>query len=335
MSNATWGTTGLIATTVEKFMPTLEEQIFQSNPLMYALEQAGAVQSEDGGKSIVQDLIYAESANVGSYADYDVFATDPNVGISAAEFPWRQFYGLIHWSGIEAAMNSGEAAIMRLIDARMKQLRLSMAEEIERQLFDDGSGNSGKDFDGLAAIVNDADPSWGDLGGIDRGANAYWRSFAVDHAGDNGTTAGLLQKNMRRLYNEISKGNEHPSIGIATDVAFELYEGELVDQARFADQTMADGGFQSLLFKGMPITYSDYADYGFTNSSVADAEDPIWFLNLDYLSLKKLTSVWFKVKDPKEPVNQDAQYQTVLCYGNLVPSNCSRLGVLHSVTVAA
>lgn len=335
MSNTNWGTTGLIATTVEHMMPTLEEQVFTSTPLAYALKQAGQIQNVPGGLSIVQDLIYAEAANVGSYSDYDVFATDPNVGISAAEFPWRQFYGLFHYSGIEAAMNSGEEAILRLIESRMKQLELSMSEELERQMFDDGSGNSGKDIDGLAAVVNDANPSWGNLGGIDRSSNAYWRSVAVDHAGDNGSTAGLLQSNMRNLYNSISKGREHPSIGIATQEAFELYEGELIDQARFADQDMADGGFQSLLFKGMPITFSEYADYGFTNSSVADAEDPIWFLNLDYLGVRYLADTWFSPQEPKGPVNQDATYQYILCYLNLVVLNASRQGVLHSVTAAA
>ena len=112
MSNTDFGTTGLIATTVERWMPTLVEQIFTSKPLLWALDKAGAVENEPGGTSIVQPLIYGESPNVGSYADYDVFATDPNSGISAAEFPWRQFYGLLHISGIEIAMNSGEEAVL-------------------------------------------------------------------------------------------------------------------------------------------------------------------------------------------------------------------------------
>lgn len=332
MPNPNFGTTGLIATTIERWIPTLVEQIFTSKPFLYALERAGAIQDEPGGSSIVQPLIYGESANVGSYADYDVFATDPNDGISAAEFPWRQFYGLLHISGIEAAMNSGEEAILNLLESRGKQLQLSMSEEIERQLLNDGSGNAVKDFDGLAAIVSDADPSWGDLGGIDRATNAYWQSFVKDHAGAGAT--GLLAA-MRNVYNTVSKGNEHPNFLLGTQEAFEVYEGELVDQARYMDMDMADGGFQNLLFKGAPFTYSEYADIGFTANAVATAEDPIWFLNLDYIHLKKLASVWFKPSDMLQPVNQDAYYKHLLCYGNMTVSNASRQGVLHSVTAAA
>ncbi len=51
--------------------------------------------------------------------------------------------------------------------------------------------------------------------------------------------------------------------------------------------------------------------------------------------LKKLASTWFKPTDMMQPVNQDAYYKTLLCYGNLTTSNPSRQGVLHSVTVAA
>jgi hypothetical protein len=302
---------------------------------MFALENAGAIQDEPGGTAIVQPLIYAESANVGSYADYDIFATDPNTGISAAEFPWRQFYGLFHYSGIEEAMNSGSEALLNLLEARGKQLRLSMAEEMERQFFDDGSDNSGKDFDGIAAIVSASDPSWGDLGGIDRGANAYWRATEKDHAGDNGSTAGLLQLNMANVYNTVSNGSEHPNFLAGTQDAFELYEAELIPQLRFEDSVMADGGFQNLLFKGAPFTFSEYAQVAFTENSVAAAEDPIWFLNLDYIHLKKLASKWFSVTPPARPVNQDAEYVSILCYANLTTSNPSRQGVLYSVTAAA
>jgi len=334
MPNTNYGTTGLIATTIERWIPTLVEQIFTSKPLMFALESAGAIQDEPGGTAIVQPLIYAESANVGSYADYDIFATDPNTGISAAEFPWRQMYGLFHYSGIEAAMNSGPEALLNLLEARGKQLKLSMAEEFERQLLDDGSDNSGKDWDGIAAIVNAADPSWGDLGGIDR-ANTYWRATEKDHAGDNGTTAGAMQLGMANLWNTVSNGSEHPNFLLGSQPAFELYEAELIPSLRFEDSKMADGGFQNLLFKGAPFTFSEYADVAFTENSVAAAEDPIWFLNLDYIHLKKLASKWFSVNEARTPVNQDADYVSILCYGNLTTSNPSRQGVMHSVTVAA
>jgi len=332
MSNPDFGTTGLIATTIERWIPTLVEQIFTSKPFLWSLDRAGSVQDEPGGTSIVQPLIYGESPNVGSYADYDVFATDPNDGISAAEFPWRQFYGLLHISGIEIAMNSGEEAILGLLESRGKQLQLSMSEIIEKQLFSDGSGNGAKDFDGLGAIVSNINPTWGNLGGIDRSItplNDYWDAVVKDHASAGAT--GLLAA-MRNVYNSASEGNEHPNLLLGTQEAYEVYEGELIDQARYTDMEMADGGFQNLLFKGAPFTFDAYAAEAFTAAAVATAEDPIWFLNLDYIHLKKLAAVWFKPTEMQAPTNQDAYYKSLLCYGNLTTSNVSRQGVLYDVT---
>lgn len=328
MSNSTYGTTGLLSTTVEKWMNKFQQQIFTSKALLWILSKENKIVDADGGLSIVEQLVYAEAANVGSYADYDVFATDPNTGLSAAEFPWRQFYGLVHISGIELAMNSGEAKLIALLEARLDQLQMSMSEEINRQLFDDGAANGGKNFDGLAAAISTADPSWGDYGGIDR-ANTYWRSTVTDHA--SAGTTGLLA-NMRSVYNTVSEGNDHPTNLIGTQLNYEAYEGLLQDDARYTNMEMADGGFQNLLFKGRPFTYDSAADYGFTNTALAHCEDPIWFLNMNYIKLRKLTGKWFSPSDLLQPTNQDAFYKNILCYGNLTCNFPARQGILQDVT---
>lgn len=323
MSNATYGTVGLLATTVEKFAPTLEEQIFNSKVLLWALKTGGRIQNEDGGESITQPLIYAANPNVGSYADYDVFATAAMTGISAANYPWKQFYGLLHISGIEMKKNAGRSRILSLLEARIKQLELSMADEINQQLFNDGNGNSQKDFYGLAAIISATDPTWGDLGGIDRTANTYWRATTLTATTPNTLTVA----DMINVYNTSSKGNDHPGILIGTQTAFESYEALLTGQIRYEDTRMGDAGFQNLMFKGAPVTFDEDADVATTT----EANAPIWFLNLQYLTLKTLGGVWFTPSEMLQPINQDAFYRHILCYGNLVSSNNVRQGVLYDV----
>jgi hypothetical protein len=329
MPNPNYGTTGLLSTTIEKWMKQFQEQIFSTKVLLWILTQENKIQNADGGLSIVEPLVYDEAANVGSYADYDVFATDPNTGLSAAEFPWRQFYGLIHISGIELAMNKGEAAILKLLEARLKQLEMTMGETINKQLWSDGAGNGGKDFDGVAAIISNVNPSWGNLGGIDRTTDAYWRSVVKDHGAAGAT--GLVA-NMRNVYNTASEGNDHPTHLVGTQDNFELYEDQLVDQARYTNMDMADGGFQNLLFKGRPFTYDDFAAFGYTDAGVATAQDPIWFLNCEYLTMRKLAETWFKPSEMLQPTNQDAFYKNILCYGNLTTNYPGRQAVLFNVT---
>ncbi len=321
--HADYGVTGLVSTTVDKFIPKLQEQIFTSKVLTWALEKGGSFDNEDGGKKIIQPLMYGKTTNVGSYSGSDVFKTDANSGITVAEYPWRQYYGLMHFEGIEEAMNSGSSAVLNLIKSRMSQLELSMSEDINEMLYLDGSGNTNKDFFGLSALVSAADPSWGDLGGIDRTDNTWWKSQVIDGAS---LPSGVVtfNENMRRLFNNCSEGNDHPNIIIGTQGAFERYEGDLVPNLRYGDSKTGDAGFQNLLFKNVPMAYDAYADAGV-------GDDRLWMLNTKYLHFKKLAGTWFKPSELKQPINQDVFYKHLKSYGNFVISNAKRQGVLHTI----
>ena len=85
--NSTYGTDGLLATTLKNYTPKLEDNVFGAKVLLWILKASGSVQDVAGGSHIVKPLIYAASSNIGSYEDDDVFATAANAGISAAEFP--------------------------------------------------------------------------------------------------------------------------------------------------------------------------------------------------------------------------------------------------------
>lgn len=314
-----YGLTGLVSTTLDNYIPKLQEQIFTSKVLLWAFDKGGVFENSAGGVKIVQPLMMAESANVGSYANDDVFKTDPNTGITAAEFPWRQYYGLMHFTGIEEAMNSGPQAVLNLIKSRTQQLELTMSEDINQMLYKDGSGNSGKDFYGLLNIVS-ATGTWG---GLDRSTEDYWQAQVIA-GGSLPSGVDSYQKALRRLFNNASEGNDHPGILIGTQGAFERYEDDLVGQIRYNDTKMGDAGFQNLLFKNVPFAYDAAADAGV-------GDDRVWMLNLKYLAFKKLTGTWFKPSALQAPINQDVMYKNLKSYGNLVASNCKRQGVLTAV----
>lgn len=328
--NPTYGTIGLLSSTITKYAKTLENQIFGQRVLLWALQTAGRIENEPGGVQIGQPLLYGRAPNVGSYADYDTFTTQPNTGITTAVFPWKQFYGLIHISGAELRMNAGnETKIFDLLKARMEQVELTMQEDINKAFFNDGSGNSGKDFYGLAALVSASNPSWGNVGGIDRSdpTNSWWTPKTKDHGAGGATN---LIKNMRNVYNSATEGASKPSIAITTQTIYELYEDQLQPQIRYTNTKVGDAGFDNLMFKGIPVVYDDDADVA--AGTVTEADNPIWFLNLRHLHVKKLANTWFTPSDEMaRPVNQDAFYKSILCMGNLTISNVARQGVLYNV----
>jgi hypothetical protein len=314
---SSYGTDGLLATTIAYYMPTLEDNIFTSKPLLWAIQQAGRVKNFSGTK-IVVPLLYGEAPNVGVYADSDTFGTAANTGISAAEFNFRQFYGLVHFTGIELAKNSGKQALLSLVEARMKQLELTMAENLDEMLFT-GTDNdsSDKTWGGLHFALGDS--ATNTIGAIDKSDStcAFWRPQYV--AAGTGLTLSL----MRKRYIACSEGNDHPTNIFTTASIFEDYEDLIDEYARFLDPKMADAGFQNLLFKGTPITYDTYCQSGH-----------MFFLNMKYLTLAKLNNVWFTPSEWLKPTNADIQFKHIRCYGNLVWSNLKRQGCLGTLTEA-
>ena len=192
-----------------------------------------------------------------------------------------------------------------------------MSEELEIMFFGDGSGNAGKDMYGLECIIDASDPSWGDFGGIDRTAasGAYWRST------ETGMGGALTVAAMVTLYNTISEGNDHPTNIFTTATLHAKYESLIQANQRFEDPKMADAGFQNLMFKGTPMAYSANCTATY-----------MYFVNMKYIWLKYLSGVWFKPSEMRAPTNQDVWYKHILCYANLIASNCKRHGKLTGAT---
>lgn len=310
----TYGTDGLLASTIAHYIPTLEDNVFSSKPLLWAYREAGRIKNFHGTK-IVVPLMYAEAANHGVYEDDDVFATAANTGISAAEFNFRQYYGLVHFTGIELAKNSGKEAILSLVESRLKQLEMTIAENLNEQLWvGTDNASSDKTWLGLAKIVATADRTVGD---IDSTTYTWWESTI------NSTAAALSLATMRNLYNSASEGNDHPTNVFTTQDGFEAYEALIATNARYLDPKMADAGFQNLMFKGAPVTFDTYVPDG-----------DMYFLNLKYLTLAKLNDVWFTPSDWLRPTNADVMYKHIRVYGNQVVSNCKRQAAANALTDA-
>jgi hypothetical protein len=319
----------ILSTTMNKYRGRLEDNIFRANPLMYWLQETNRVDKQDGGASLVVPIIAVNPAVSLSYTDYDAFTTQITgaqaAQLDAANYAWRQFAGVVAISGIEEAKNNGVSQVVKLLDAKVQLTELSMAEALDSMFFLNGTGNSGKDWFGLAAICSDVNAgaaaggnTSGFIGGIDRTAapgTTMWKSYVEP------TAEVLTLARMTTAYNSVSKGNDHPDLGLTTQTLFEKYEGLLQPQARYTDMKTADGGFQNLLFKGMVLMFDLYCQAA-----------TMYFLNSKYLKLLGHTQTWFRNTPWIKRHDMDARFMQVLSYGNMTASNVSRQGKLTGKT---
>ncbi len=313
MSNPNYDT--ILSTTLAHHIPKLVDNVFTARPFFYFLKQAGQIKMVGGGHKIVQPLMTGLNSSAASYSGYDQLNITAQDGITAAEFPWKQYAASIVISGIEEAKNRSEEEIIDLLEAKTAQAEHTIIEKLDQMLITgDGTGNSGKDWAGIKTLVA-GHPNDTTIGGINPTTNSYWASYR------EATAEVLSLGKMSTAYNTVSEGADQPNMILTTQALYEKYEALLQPQLRFADAGTADAGFQNLLFKGAPVLYDSYVDAGY-----------MYFLNTKYLRLVGHSDNWFRPTPFVRPNDRDARYAQILLYGNLTVSNRNRQGVLTGKT---
>jgi len=301
----------ILTTTLANYRKQLTDNVFSARPLTYALMEKGRIRMLSGGTKIVEPLIYGLNDTVGSYSGFDTIALTPQTGISAAEFEWKQYAASISISGIEEAKNNGEQEIINLLEAKIMQAEESMREAFNTMFFASGTGNGGKDWNGLGNLVDNT----GTVGNIDSATYTWWKSHK-----DSVSEALTLAK-MATAYNTVSVGNDHPDTLLTTQLLFEKYEALLQPNLRYSDTKTADAGFQNLLFKAAPVMF----DMGCPTGA-------FYFLNSKYITLVGHSAKWFQQTEFIRPEDLDARYALIMCYGNLTVRNRKKQGVLTAKT---
>ena len=305
----------MLSTTLKKYRKTLTDNIHKSNAVFYMLKEKGGLKEEDGGERIVEPLMYGKNTTAKSYDGYEALDTTPQTGIDSAEFNWKQYSVSISISGKEERQNAGTSRIINLLDAKIKQAELSLTESLSEGLFSDGTANAGKNLTGLAAMVSAS----GTYGGINSATYTWWR------AGVDSTSEALSLSDMRTAFNTASVGGKDtPDLIVTTQALYEAYEGLFTQvavtgsNARAGDfstpsdgmKKMADGGFQSLQYKGVPIVWDEQCTSG-----------SMYFLNTKHMKLTVHKDANFETTDFVKPENQDARVAQILWMGNLT---CNR-----------
>lgn len=288
--------------------------IFTSKPLLFAITTFGNVETLDGGVSITQPLMYAELGNQGSYSGSDTFLTAADEGTTAANYAWKQYYAAIRLENIEVAKNQGANAVLRIVENEVNRAELSIAESLDEMFIGDGTGNGSKDFNGLGNLVGQNTAAVGGVNPAGAG-NAWWKS-QIQTTGGSVTFAAL-----RTLYLNCSEGNDFPTNIFTTQVVYAAVDALFTSGQRFMDPTMANQGFETIMFHGAPISFDRNITAG-----------ELFMLNMKYITLYKLGPNWFKMSDWLEPTNQDIRIKKILLYGELAISNRKRQGFDSGVT---
>lgn len=311
--------TELVTTTYRKHRKEVKDNLSNRNALLKYMEKRGNIRKEDGGLTIVTPLDYASNGTYQRYSDWDVLDISASDVISAAEYQWRQVAINVVASGREIRVNSGEAAIVKLVAARIKNAMRTFKNNFSSDMYSDGSTTN--QINGLAAIV--ADTNTNTVGGINATTWSFWQNTVKDASVSSVTTSATTIENglMLPLWLSISRGpDDEPDLIVMDPVYYTYFESSQVSLKRYTGAEMANAGFSTLKYKSADVLFDSTAS-GITASHA-------YFLNTNYLGLSVHRDADLEVMDDMRPINQDGSVTPILWMGNLTCSNRKLQGVI-------
>lgn len=310
----------LYSTTWQNMREETIDNIFNATPLTYWLYDGDRIRREDGGRWIGVPLMYAKNLTVQTLGPGGTISIAPVEHTTTAQFDWKFMAGSVLRLFAEDTWNKGKAAIQNKVKNDLKNLELSMIDKLETIFFGDGTGNAGKDFDGLANLVSTT-PALGTVGGFDRATYTWFRNFQRTYGtvGMDAADKGILF-NFRKVYNSISIGNDHPTLIMTGQDVYELYEAQMTTILQLTKTKLADAGFDALSYKGSALTYSPSAPSGQAR-----------FLNERYIELIINSNADFLMTNWKDIPNQLDRVVQVVVEGNLTINNARMHGVLDTI----
>ena len=304
----------IVATTLRNRQGELADNVTNHNALFLRLNKKGNIRPLDGGRTIVQELEYAENSTVAWYSGYETLNTTPQEVFDAAEYDWKQLAGTVSISGLEEVKNSGKEAIINLLDARISNLRKSLRNTASTAIYADGTGSSGKELGGLQLLIDDDPTASATVGGINQNTYSFWRN---QYSASAATSAGNVLSRMNTMWLSCIRGTDKPDFIAADNDMYTYFEASLQQNQRFTDASMAAAGFESLKYKTADVFYDDQCP-----------DKHMYFVNTDYLFLRPHKARQFVPLDDRNSLNQDAKVIPVVWAGNMTCSNRSLQGVI-------
>lgn len=314
------GLTEIVSTTLRNRSKKLADAVSNNNALLYRLKENGNNRPFSGGRTIVDEIEYAENGTFQWFSGYEQLNIAPSDVITAAEYEIKQASVAVSMSGLEKLQNAGKEQVIDLLEGRIKNAERTMLNNISTGVYSDGTGSSGKQIGGLQLLV--ADTGLSTAGGISSTTWAFWRNQVYDFS-TNSVTAGpaTIQTAMNTLFLNCSRGTDRPDLAVADNTYFRYYWESLQAIQRITNEKMAAAGFENLKFMGADVVFDGGQDG-------AAPSNHMYFLNTEFLKYRPHRDCNMTPSADRFATNQDAMVQLLLWAGNITCSNRALQGCI-------
>lgn len=311
----------ITTTTLRKRSKKLADNVSDNTALLNRLKAKGKIRPVSGGRTILEEIAYAENGTFKRYSGYEALDITPSDVFTAAEFNWKQAAVAVVMSGLEQLQNSGDEAVIDLLESRIENAEITMKNNISADIYSDGTADGGRQIGGLQLLV--ADAGTGTVGGINSSTWSFWQNYVFDFS-NNALTPGAttIQQAMNTTWLNTTRNRDRPDLIVADNTYFNYYWQSLQAIQRISNADLGKAGFSNLKFMD--------ADVVFDGGQGGDAPAAhMYFLNCDHISFRPHSKRNFVPLSPdRYSTNQDALVKLMAFAGNMTVRNRSLQGVI-------
>ena len=248
----------LLSSTLYSIRDSEVDELYKKVAFLDGVRKAGGVETEAGGIKLQRPLSIQEHSTITQLATgYEPVSLAVNDVLRPAVYDWSDFVAPIVITKKEEMENSGEYAIVKILEARMKSVMGMLRRELNKQILVGNSAvlSSVNTLNGsVAASTGFLEPrATGAQSNVVGGISKV--TFPVPGWLNQFTNGAVTPDFMTNLYNLYIDGNSVAPMGdvshvIMSSLALSRYRKELFDVQRFIDTKTLDGGRMGLAFNG-------------------------------------------------------------------------------------
>jgi len=316
---ATWNVGQALAAAMPRFEKTFKDQVFDETVTMNYLKNNGGIETRGGGAAYVQVPLMHAVGTSEWFGGADPLNVTPVDTLDAAQYYWRNLNASIVITLEDELNNSGKEQIVNLLEAKIKQAKLTLADNLNDSLFTGTGAEARKKIVGLQTLVDDAT-----VGGISGATYSDWRAYLEESA------AALTIAHIKTARNTINqgKGGSPVKFMVTTQTLFEKYESLLTPTYQMDPmvrskevQRLGDAGFTALAYAGIPLAF---------DASVPSGE--FYMLNAENLKLYVHDMANNKMTEANSPVDQHITVRHIVMRCALGTDRRKSLGKLTGKT---
>jgi hypothetical protein len=311
----------ITTTTLRKRSKKLADNVSDNTALLSRLKSKGKVKPVSGGRTILEEIAYAENGTFKRYSGYEALDITPSDVFTAAEFSLKQAAVAVVMSGLEMLQNAGEEQVIDLLEARIENAETTMINNISADIYSDGTAEGGRQIGGLQLLVSDA--GTGTVGSINSSTWSFWANQIYDFSSNSLTPgATTIQTAMNNLWMSTTRNRDQIDLIVADNVYYNYYWQSLQAIQRIQSDDSAKAGFGKLKFMNADVVL-DGAQGGDAPAS------HMYFLNTEYIHFRPHSKRNFVPLNPdRYSTNQDAMVKLLAFAGNMTIRNRSLQGVI-------